>query len=96
MRPCCPPKQVLLNLLLKLHETKSIEALAGLQSEKVQTMKLTEAGSQRDPQRREILGNAKVYTSLELAQSSFYSKGTLSMIETQEQGFGIMYFQGST
>jgi hypothetical protein len=96
MRPCCPPKQVLLNLLFKLHGTKSIQAMAKLQSKKVQTMKPNKAGSQRDPQRREILGNAKVYTSLKLAQSSFYSKGTLSMIKTKEQGFGIMYYQGST
>jgi hypothetical protein len=96
MRPRCPPKQVLLNLLLKLHETKSIEAMTGLQSKKVQAIKFTKAGCRRDPQRRKILGNEKVYTSLELALSSFYSKGTLSMIKTKEQGFGVMYYQGST
>jgi hypothetical protein len=68
MRPHFLPKQVLLNLLLKLHETKSIEAMAGLQSKKVQTMKSTEAGdrgrqSKRSPKKRNFGECQSLYQS---------------------------------
>jgi hypothetical protein len=66
MRPRGPPKQVLLNLLQKLHESKSIEAMAKAQSRNLQTLKLTESGNRKDPKRKEILGNAKVYLNFDI------------------------------
>jgi hypothetical protein len=92
MRERCPPKHVLPNLLRKLHEGKSIESMARMQSNKLQTMRSTESGRRRDPVRQEILGNVKVYPSMESASVSFYSKAVMSLVETQEKGFGILFY----
>jgi hypothetical protein len=96
MRPRGPPKQVLLNLLQKLHESKSIEAMAKAQSRNLQTLKSTESGNRKDPKRKEILGNAKVYLNLDIARIEFYSKRAISMVHTLEHGFGALHYQGST
>jgi hypothetical protein len=92
MRPRCPPKQVLLNLLQKLHKSKSIKAMAKAQSRNLQTLKSTESGKQKDPKREEILGNAKVYLNLDIARLEFYSKYAISMVHTLEQGFGVLHY----
>jgi hypothetical protein len=94
MRERCPPKHVLPNLLRKLHEGKSIESMATMhQSKKLQTMRLTESVHRRDPVRKEILGsNVRVYPSMESVSVSFYSKAVMSLVGTQEKGFGILFY----
>jgi hypothetical protein len=44
MRPCCPPKQVVLNLQQKLQETKSIEGMTGLQSKNYRLYEVHQSG----------------------------------------------------
>jgi hypothetical protein len=93
MRERCPPKHVLPNLLWKLHEGKSIESMATMhQSKKMQTMRSTKSVRCRDPVRQEILGNVRVYPSMESVPVSFYSKAVMSLVQTQEKGFRILFY----
>jgi hypothetical protein len=39
--------------------------------------------------------NAKVYANVDLFKSSFYLKVAVGMVKTEEEGFDILYFQGS-
>jgi hypothetical protein len=93
----CPPKQILFNLLQKLHEGKAIELMARVQSKNVQTLRSTKSNNRKDPQRREVLGKAHVYKNLEALTTSFFSEGAVSLLETNEVGFGILsYASGNT
>jgi hypothetical protein len=92
----CPPRRVLEVLLKKLHEGKAIEFMARSQAETLRTMRSTESGNRMDPKRKEIVGNAKVYSSLSGARIAFHSNNVLSMIESMENGFGILYYENGS
>ena len=92
----CPPQKVVAVLLQKLHEGKAIETLARCQSTKLQTMRSTESGNRKDSKRKEILRNSKVYSCIEDAKYAFQSKQVLSMVESVENGFGILFYENGS
>jgi hypothetical protein len=92
----CPSKHILQNLLQKLHEGKSIESMAQMPSKKLQTMRSMESSNRKDPKGQEILGNAKVFKTLEMLTAAFHNESVLSAIETKEKGFSIMYYAGGS
>jgi hypothetical protein len=60
MRPRCPPKHVILNLLQKLHESKSIQAMAKAQSRNLQTLKSKQrVETEKIPKERKFWGMPK-------------------------------------
>jgi hypothetical protein len=88
-RQRCPPRNLCGVLLQKLHQSKSLEAMVGHQSDKdIKTFQSTEAGYKR---RKELKGNVRVYSSEEKAITEFHSGKPLSLVETEE-GYVILFY----
>lgn len=92
----CPPRRVLEVLIQKLHEGKAIESMACSQTETLRTMRSTESGIRKDPKRKAIVGNAKVYASSTDISMAFNSNNVLSMIESLDNGFGVLYYDNGS
>jgi hypothetical protein len=92
-RKQCAARNVTESVLRKLHEGKALESVVASQSKSLKSYRMTEV---RNPKKKKLTGNVRIYRNRELALFSFHSKKPISLIVTAAGEYGFLFYKNGS
>jgi hypothetical protein len=93
VRARCPPRNLCESMMRKLHEGKGLESMAENQ---VAGLKSRRTMTKRDPKKKRLGGNVKIYAGRDAAIFEFHAQRPMSGVRMGSGEFGILFYKNGS